>query len=305
MLKMRKQGKGGFTLVELLTVLAIGAVLVAFAVPAISNLGLFARDELKGSARDMLALLQAARIYASTYNVNTAVVYSLDNYASLDQDLDNTSGLGSPVVDSITGQTLRVAVGAAILYELPSKSTPYKGGYVPVPGEEGIFRRLQGGMVIPLEYSPRLAADIPLTDAVNYASPNPRVNRTDASLPELRTLGLNVVPTYPDGFGPLAEPGAADPDAPISSEQQVNLNGNLNPDLNDPNDPQNIEYLPAHVFNPNGQLVGSFSKERFRFFIVPPPDLDSAERLDAEGYLLNVPLEITRASGRVRIASEG
>lgn len=305
MLKFRKHGERGFTLVEMLTVLAIGAVLAAFAIPALANLGLFARDELKGSARDMLALLQAARIYASTYSVNTAVVYSLDNYEALEDNVANAAGLPNPVLDSITGQTLRVAVGAAILYELPSKSAPYKGGYVPVPGEEGIFRRLQGGMVIPLEYSPRLAADIPDTDAIYYENNTPRVNRGDASLPAMKALGITIVPAYPDGYGPLTPPGANDPDAPLSNEQPVNLSGTLSPDLNDFNDPQNIEYLPAHVFNPNGQLVGNFNKERFRIFITPPPDLTADQRLDAEGYLLNIPLEITRASGRVRIATEG
>jgi prepilin-type N-terminal cleavage/methylation domain-containing protein len=41
-LRYRKIGKRGFTLTELLVVLAIGIVLSAFAIPAISNLGLFA-----------------------------------------------------------------------------------------------------------------------------------------------------------------------------------------------------------------------------------------------------------------------
>lgn len=308
MLAHRKRGKRGFTLVELLTVLAIGAVLTAFAIPALANLGLFARDELKGTARDMLATLQAARIYASTYSVNTAVVYALDNYEGIEDNVANTPGLPNPVLDTISGQTLRVIVGMAIMYELPGKSAPYKGGYVPVGGEEGIFRKFQGGMVIPLEYTPRLAEDIPPTPTpILYAGDSPRVARGDAGQEAMLALGLTIVPAYPDGYGPLTVPGTPDPDAPLSNEAQANFNGTLTPDLSDPNDPRNIEYLPAHVFTANGQLDGTFAKERFRFFIIAPPDLTPDQRLVSETgtLLISVPMEITRSSGRVRIATEG
>lgn len=280
MLRFRKTGKRGFTLTELLVVMAIGLVLTAFAIPAIANLGLFARDELRGTARDVLTLLQAARIYGATYNVDTAVVYVTDNYVSRDEDPSNTSALRTPMVDTLTGNGIRYLTGAAIMYELPQKSGKFQGKFVPAPLDQGNFRAFQGGMIIPLELSRRFGPEVPVSDdlGVLYTDDRPR---PDSSMGNVSQLGLSFVNVYPDGHGPLAPGGP-----------------NLNED-------GYTETFLAHRFTTGGRLVApTGGKERFTFFVTPPYDIDTAERLDAAGDLLHVPLAINKASGRVEIATE-
>lgn len=293
MLKRRKNGERGFTLAELLVVLAIGAVLTAFAIPAISNLGLFARDELKGTARDVFSLLQAARIYASTHAVNTAVVYTMDSYVSRDENPNNDPGI-IPVIDSVTGQNIRSLVAVAVMYRLPTKSGPFAGRYVPVPGEEGIFRYFQGGMVIPLELSKRFGDDVRVISPVQgdpggpvYSSDLPRLAAPAGSTAEknLAYLGLTPVPVYPE------DRGARAPGGPNLAELEY------------------VEFFPAHVFSKDGELVSentalSWPREKVTFWVAPPMDLIADDRLDNFGKLLSIPIEITRLSGRVKIATE-
>ncbi len=282
MLRHRKIGKRGFTLTELLVVLAIGIVLSAFAIPAISNLGLFARDELKGTARDLLTLLQAARIYGATYNVDTAVVYVTDNYVAREVDATNTPGLATPMVDTLTGGGIRYLTGAAIMYELPQKSTPFQGRFVPAPLDQGIFRSFQGGMIVPLELSRRFGPTVPLSEDVGvlYTDDRPR---PVSGLGNVGQLGLSYVEVYPDGYGPLAPGG---PDTSVTGVEFT-------------------ESFLAHRFTTGGKLATTGGgKERYTFFVTPPYDLVVDERTGTDGELLSVPIEITRASGRVKIATE-
>ena len=65
----------GFTLVELLVVIGILALMASVAVPTFSRMGFFSRNEMQNAARELYALLRAAKIYAATYRVDTAVVY--------------------------------------------------------------------------------------------------------------------------------------------------------------------------------------------------------------------------------------
>ncbi|MCX5769429.1 MAG: prepilin-type N-terminal cleavage/methylation domain-containing protein [Candidatus Hydrogenedentes bacterium] len=67
---------GGLTMVELLVVVAIIAIMAGIAIPSFARMGLLWRNDLQASARELYTLLRAARIYATTYNVETAVVYT-------------------------------------------------------------------------------------------------------------------------------------------------------------------------------------------------------------------------------------
>jgi len=73
--KADRVGSAGLTLMELLVVLAIIAVMAGVALPTLARLGLFSRSELQNGSRELFAALRAARVYAATYRVDTAVVY--------------------------------------------------------------------------------------------------------------------------------------------------------------------------------------------------------------------------------------
>lgn len=282
----------GFTLTELIVVLAIGTVIMALAVPGVARLGIFARDEMHTSAREIFSLLQAARVYASAHNVNTAVVYAMDNYVPRDVDAANTPGLREPLVDSFTQGNIRVLVAAAVMYELPSKSGVFKGNYVPVAGDQGNFQPLQGEMVIPLELSKRFGdnvREVSTPTGVLLSSDRPRLEPGDDMAP-LNEIGLSRINVYPEGHGPLALSG------PDTTEKAF------------------TEPFLAHVFGKDGSLLlvdGGASKssgrERFTFYVAPAPNVPIANRYDddfATGHLLGIPLEIFKSSGRVRIATE-
>lgn len=143
----------GFTLVEILVVLGVIAVISAIAIPGLIRLGAFSRDEFKRAVSEVDAKLRAAQIYSNTFHVNAAVVYNLDHYSAVEAAGGTGPGF-SPIVDSLTGQAVRQIEAAAIMYQLPSTS-PHRGTYVPVPGDQGEFAPLPFGMTVMLQHPER------------------------------------------------------------------------------------------------------------------------------------------------------
>jgi len=269
-----KKTRRGFTLVEILVVLAIAAVLTALSIPAITRLGLFARDELSGTSRELFQLLRAARVYAATYNVETAVVYNLDNYLPIEIDPNNQFNLPSPVVDTQTGQTLRLATAAAVMYKLPTARAPFDGKFVAVPGQEGIFKSFPNDICVLLERSKRLDPDND-DDGPLYTSQLPRVGK-DGSIENLGKLGMSRVQCYLDGYGPYS----------------TNIQS-----------PADYEAFPAHVFTPGGRLKADGATERYVFYVAPRPDTPIDDRITIDGTLISVPIELYRSTGRVQLAT--
>lgn len=269
--RRHRERPGGFTLVELLVVLAIFAILGALALPAFQSM--LPADALHQGTRNMYAKLKAARVYAATYRVNTALVYSLDNYISPEFDPDNDSSLTAPVIDSATGQFMRVIESVAMMKQVPSLSPPL---YVPVDGEDGNFEALPQGVGI-------LLADDGGT--IYYRSPRPRVvakSDQDPDLDEvsnLAPLGMQVID--------------------VGRETGVDANGDVTY--------ERIPFL-AHVFTPSGAVAMS-SPERFTIQIAPRPDRPIEERFvdlapedggKPEGWI-TTSLQLFRSTGRVRI----
>ncbi len=116
-------GRPGWTLLELLVVIAIIGLLAVISIPITR---MFSRDDMRAAARTLHTMLRAARMYAMTHNVETAVIYSLDYPFERAQD---GSGYFEPLEDTILTDpaqlpnlvplTVRAIRSAAVMYRLP------------------------------------------------------------------------------------------------------------------------------------------------------------------------------------------
>lgn len=281
-----RESRAGFTLVEVLVVLAIVALVSAIAIPGLAKLGAFSRDEFKRATQDTYSILRAAQLYATTYNVNTAVVYSMDHYSPAEAgdpyiapenevgtDLGEPISVDARITDSLTGAPVRQIEAAAVMYELSSTMGPLAGRYVPVAGELGEFRPLPQGMSI-LLISPE-PEDIDTTDPTNpifgeyYAEFDFSNYRSSALVNRIGRLGMSRITAA------LGLPQAlAGPD--------------LYAFANDPTLYQ-TEKFPAHIFRPSGRISmpdfgapecsAGCGGERFSLYIAPTADRPLDERL--------------------------
>jgi prepilin-type N-terminal cleavage/methylation domain-containing protein len=303
----RRNGRG-FTLVELIVVLAIVALLTALAVPGLARLGAFSDDTLGQESRQLFELLAAARVYATTYNVRTAVVYNLDTYKSPQVNPNNDPlPLASFVNDTITGAPTRFITAATMMYALPDSeikfaaaiSPLFAGGtqeaFVPATGKEWQWREFDDGVALLMKEDP--------TDPGNvYASDAPRFDAT-AGCSGVGKLGMYCgVPVILDFDTADAALKAG---APAQDQAQY------------------FARFPAHVFTPDGRVEATASdKERFTFYLGYRPDEPIERRLTNPDFpafvfpgvddngdpisipnLRVVPMEIYRSTGRVKIAS--
>ena len=94
LLFMRKDN--GFTLVEMMTVIAIMAIVSAIAVPNIYSFA--AGMKLRSASRDLCSTLRQARMNAIRTNTRWAVQFGAANYQAIDCGPDNTCGTGDDVV---------------------------------------------------------------------------------------------------------------------------------------------------------------------------------------------------------------
>ena len=136
----------GFTLVELLVVLSIVAVMTAVAVPMFSRMGILSGDDLKRGSRELYAMLRAAKLYAATYRVDTAIAYTT-----------TAEAVGVDEGGATVYKTSERFRAIAMFYEHPhlqdnplvfdnADGTAYTGQriFVPVSEVGGGFKRLPG-----------------------------------------------------------------------------------------------------------------------------------------------------------------
>ena len=98
--RKRRTGRQGFTLLEMMTVLAIVGITAAMAIPRITEMQ--ASGRLRGQARDVANLMQLARQRAIATG-NNHVVYLASSVGSQDLctnavPVDPTTGVATPVL---------------------------------------------------------------------------------------------------------------------------------------------------------------------------------------------------------------
>ena len=90
-----RTSKRAFTLVEMLVVIAIVTIITAITIPAAIRSGLFDSRKTAIAGRELFETLRAAKIYAATNNVETAVVYAGTTV------VDSENGNVVPVIDAV------------------------------------------------------------------------------------------------------------------------------------------------------------------------------------------------------------
>lgn len=321
--KARRKAEQGLTLVELIVVLTIIALMSAVAIPGISRM-MSSSDSLSRESRELFSMLSAARVYAATWNVRTAVVYNLDHYQLPQQNPRNEplpGGASAYRTDSLNGASVRYIDAACMMYALPGSGARFAAEvvelkrignenpgadlktedlFVPMYGTEGNWQPFEDNICMTL-INPAQVGSAGYGQV--YGSERPRFNVYE----DRYGTGVGALGLYP------GLPVILDYDSFIGSvESDVSI-------------PERVVYLDrfvAHVFTPDGRLDSPRSeKERFTVYMSYRPDEPLEIRLtdpnvqsfifpdettDPANPVLNLrvrPIEITRSTGRVKIAS--
>lgn len=308
-----RSGRRGWTLLELLVVIAIIGLLAVISIPVTR---MFERDDLRAAARTLHTMLRAARMYAMTYNVETAVVYSLDYPFERAQD---GSGYFAPLEDTILSDpaqvpnTVPLAVrairSAAVMYRLPdafnavpifpdgiaignadykrendlAQAVPWRstGTFVPTPGS-GEFVSLPQAYVMPLV--------IPYDDSFGQYAGTPEgalgvpVYGMDWGLPNYDPITRAFLMEY---NRQMEFPDVGPPNLDRIGMRPVYVYPLGMDIVQRPNGSQGISFdrslirpYIAHVFSPDGSLkVRVQDKERYRIMVAPDPEAMPEERV--------------------------
>jgi hypothetical protein len=309
----RWSAAAGVTITELLVVLALLGLMAAIAVPTFVKGGFFSKNEPQLAVMELYKFMNSARIYSSTYRVNTAVAYGVN------LRIDSLSGLALESVDAV-----------AMVYKVPDQIAKYckfysdingndmnppmqvEGDiYVPVVGEHerGFFRALPGDAA--------MIADNLLPDGSGYTT-------LRDSMDAIRVYRLTQVYDRDDNdfrfSAQLVAPlRIADNDSNILTHLPDKLQYlaslpegakflEYQPDFSDVPSLLNVNdfRLPAHIFTPSGRMNSSSSAiERFIIEVGYPPDADPVERFanssDRSDGLRVKTIEVFRATGRASI----
>jgi len=115
----------GLSLVEILSVLAIIAIMASVTVPMMWRMGAFSRERRTGAARELYAMLRAAKVYAASNRVDTALAYY---YNPEDDNHDPVLGFQRQLLNT-----------TIIVRKLTS------GDFVPLQNRNGAFRAMEEG----------------------------------------------------------------------------------------------------------------------------------------------------------------
>lgn len=309
-MKAPAQSTEGFSLVELLIVLFIVTLIGAIMVPALVQSGGLLSSDLRNNARALQGMLQAARIYAGTHRVDTAVAYMVNE---VEDTYWEECGLEAsvPVLDGMmlvrrANEIEQEDIEEALLEALNASGCPGEFDafvdfinyneelYVPVQNRFGRLRQFDRDACV--------LADVFLEEAL-FPPDHVDVSILEKSgWPSLQ--GLVPIRIY-DLFS-FVKPTLLEP-----RSGELGYKHDTAPD--DPEDPcskYNFRF-PAHVFSSSGMVRSNSARARFRLEVGLLPSADLEERFveelpnDCESNPLpeerSVTLELYATIGRVNL----
>lgn len=279
----RRDRNQGITLIELLIVLAIVGLLTSVAIPFVFQAGLLSGNKSSLAGRELFNMLRAAKVYAGTYNVDTALAYSV---RTVD---DSFTGENVGIVDAV-GLVRRLKRGElqALADELGVNLRPLGLDdedelYVPVGTGQTTFNFIanQSCILGNLFFDPDGFAEDSALKAIIILDPGLDRNVRGRMVPR---LNANLGVPNPQGLF-----------------------------MDDASDSR--QYLfPAHVFNPSGEVTGTMSKQRVKIRVGPLPTADPDDRfvdssiVDRDNVrdpanLVHSEITLYTAIGRVKVTS--
>ena len=147
----------GLSLVEILTVLAIIAIMASVTVPMMWRMGAFSRERRTGAARELYAMLRAAKVYAASNRVDTALAY---NY--LEVPLVAEQAAVPKEFDGALGIWRRFLYQTITVREMTTEEKNRPGislqgdAFVPLQNRSGIFRPMEEGTCAYLVDAPQV-----------------------------------------------------------------------------------------------------------------------------------------------------
>jgi len=237
---MRRRETAGITLVELLVVLGVIAIISAVTIPVAIQGGWFTPSQSAFAARELFTLEKAARVYASTYNVETAVAYGVE----LVPDTQLSDSRLVPVATEVAlarrlkrEELIRENLACTELGLAPPFVDLDNDYFVPLSAEEGVFRTIPKQMCVLPD----------LFEVDDIATP-------------VSTRGLMGVQMYDVSAHQFIEPRYYD-----FGSGAVPMNYSVDGDT--PN-------FPAHRFFPDGSVRKSdaFTMQRFTIRVGARPD---------------------------------
>jgi prepilin-type N-terminal cleavage/methylation domain-containing protein len=276
----------GFTMVELLVVMAIIAIMASVAIPVAIRWGATGSDELRMATRDLHSVLRAAQIHAAAYRVNAGVAYYIETMVdSIKEDMNP----GSKPVEVVTAY--------AMIYSKPGKT---ENKYYFVPGSDGQFKPLPTGIVLFLNHPE------------GNIGPSLEIGGYDIGYKEdgsaeilgIIDLGMKKIDYLYTDTG-----------------ENVVLDTGIRPDVGINSD-SDQRFLLAHIFTPTGLLVAPFNdyknrRERYVMQVGPSPTENWEVRLIdpfidtqnpffnfniGDSNLIGSKIELYRSTGRVKVA---